>query len=133
MPQKWLWSVYYRKNNPAGIRDILSVDVFSKNDTAITEVFGKTTLGIDNNIMFYINILSSAFSGIKCIVDYLHNGPLNITSNTKCGRAVVLLSIVINVILTFFKKCLGALVIGFHLSEMQDGIWVVLTIWHADQ
>ena len=132
-PKNGIGQCITEKNNPAvfriyriNFRYILSVDVFSKNDTAITEVFGKTTLGIDNNIMFYLNILSSAFSGIKCIVDYLHNGPLNITSNTKFGRAVVLSSIVVNVVLTFFKKYVAALGYGFGLSEMQDGIWVFL-------
>ena len=128
-PQNGIGQCITENNNPAVPRDMLSVDVFSKKDTAITEVFGKTTLGIDNNIMFPLNMLSSAFSGIKCIVDYLHNGPLNITFNTKCGRTVVLSSIVVNVILAFFKKfvaALSALGLGVLFGPgMQDGIWVI--------
>ena len=82
----------------------LSEHVWNGNDTTITDVFGAKTLGIDNTIMFPLSILISALSGVKSIVDYISNGPMNITSNTKCGKVVLLSSMLMYVMSSFVGK-----------------------------
>ena len=79
-------------NHTSPIDTLFSVEGrinFSQDDTAITEVFGTTTLGITNNIMFPLNIIISFVTAVKCIMDYFHDGPLKMTSDTKSGRAVI--------------------------------------------
>ena len=70
----------------------------------IKQVFGATTLGIDNNIMFPLSMMISTLSGVKSIIDYLSNDPIKMTSDGKCGKAVVLLSMLIYVMSCFAGK-----------------------------
>ena len=110
---------------------MLSADWFSENDTAITDVFGKTTdvfvMEIDNNIMIRLTIFMSLFSSVKNIVDYLHNGPLKITSSTKWGKAVVLSARTINLFIDLVGKFLLGWGITFSLADFH-GIWTLFAI-----
>ena len=112
------------------IIDVLYIGIENDktDDTTITEVFGKTTFGIGNNIMFPITIVISMFSGIKVIVTYLHSGPLKITSNTKHGRAVVLSSMALNVVIALYGKYSTVRGWGFRNSE-EHGIKVFLFLF----
>ena len=117
---------YYKcvtaQNHSSAIESILSVDGFSSDDTRITELFGRDTFGVSNNIMFPLSFSISLFSGIKSIVDYLHNGPLKMNSNTNCGRAVVSLSMVLHIIISFNGKLLCVQHYTFVFADMH-GIW----------
>ena len=109
-----------------------NVNLFPENNTGITDVFGKTTdlfvVEIDNNIMFRIQMIVSSFSGIKTIVDYMHNGPLKINASTKCGKAVVLSALVIYVNSALIGKFLFAWSLTFACADLH-GIMVFLTIF----
>ena len=69
----------------------------------------------------------SVFSSVKNIVDYLHNGPLKITSSTKWDTAVVLSARIIYLFLALYRKfnLVWDLTIG--LADFH-GIWILLEI-----
>ena len=81
-----------------------SLEIWNENNTVITDVFGTDSFGIDNDIMFPLNMLISTLSGVKCIVDYLSNGPIKLTSNTKCGKVVLLSAMLMYVISSYVWK-----------------------------
>ena len=58
----------------------LSGDVWSRNESKLTKVFGDTTLGVSNDIMYPLSISISFLTGIKSVVGYVHDGPIKITS-----------------------------------------------------
>ena len=112
---------------------IHSSKAWSKNDRAIVEVFGKTTLGIDNDIMYPLSIVISALSGIKCNVDYLYNGMHSTytrnTPHTTWKKAVMLSSTVIYVITCFWEKFLFSMWIAFNIGSNQiHGVLAFLII-----
>ena len=110
---------------------VLSAYLFSEHDNAITDVFGKTTdlfvMEINNDILFRLNIFISVFSSIKNIVDYLHNGPLKLTSSTKWGKAVVLSAMIINLFFALLGKLQYVGSFTFGLADFH-GMWVLLAI-----
>ena len=121
-----------------GVFKILS-NVWKKNDTTITDIFGSDSiLGINNNIWFPISCLMSALSGTRRIIVYMYSGPIRITSNTKRGKVVVSSSMAIYVITSF----LGRFFISYNLarftvgpngpngnSPLSHGIWAFLLIF----
>ena len=107
-------------NHTSPIDTLFSVEGrinFSQDDTAITEVFGTTTLGIPNNIMFPLNVIISFVTAVKCIMDYFHDGPLKMTSDTKSGRAVISSAMLVYVSLSFYGKMVGAMGYAFMGSD----------------
>ena len=92
----------------------------------IKQVFGATTLGIDNKIMFPLSMMISTLSGVKSIVDYLSNGPMKMTSDGKCGKAVVLLSMLMYVLSCFAgKSCVLSLIV--QIAEFDIHVmWIFL-------
>ena len=75
--------------------------LFHWNGDGFTDVFGKTTLGVDTGFMFRLKICVSYYCGIKSIVDYLLNRPMKINSNNKFA---VSLSMVIYISTAYVTK-----------------------------
>ena len=119
----------FRSILPSGNTNISIWNIWQGNNTSIAgikDVFGAKTLGIDNIIMFPMSVLISVLSGVKCIVDYLSNGPMKITSNTKCGKVVVLSAMLMYVMSCFVGKfwiiCFWPQ-LGILVEEDAHGIW----------
>ena len=103
----------------------MSSVIWNGNTTVIKDVFGDQTLGISNNIMFPLKVLVSALRGVKSMVEYLSNGPLQLTSDTECGKLVVLTSMGAYVVSSFIGKSLYLwLIVGAieHLLKGTHGI-----------
>ena len=97
-------------------------------------MFGRTTLGINNNIMFPLSVSMSTLSGIKSVVDYLHNGPMKITYDTKCDKIFALLCMVIYISLSFGMKIMIFTTITFlagvaSLLLQVHGFWIFLIVF----
>ena len=104
----------------------LSGHIWEGNDTQIRQVFGAKTLGIDNNIMFPLSMMISTLSGVKSVVDYLLNGPMKMTSDRKCAKAVVLISMLMYVMSCFAGKfCALSLIVQFTIFDIHV-MWVFL-------
>ena len=102
---------------------------WSKNVTEITAVFGKTTLGVSNQIMFPLSVFLSMVSGIKCIMDYLHNSPMNITSKNKLKRIMIFMSKVMYTISCFYSKIVLCVAISWIDARNRiHGGWTLLII-----
>ena len=118
----------FNNTNPTNMDLFTSIGGFSSNDTEITKVFGRTTLGISNNIMFPLSILISSLSGMKSVIDYLLNGPLKITSTTKYGKVSVLFTLIFIVISSFYSKFLVSMRLAFQFAVFH-GISATLVIF----
>lgn len=88
-------------------------------------IFGGTVVGISTNDMYKLKHLISALVGMKGIIDYLHNGPVKITSNTKCGTVVLAIPLVFYLITSYIAK-LFVWLVAREISETGSslGIWI---------
>ena len=84
----------------------------------LTQVFGKTTLGISNEIMFPLSILMSMLVGIKCVMNYLSNGPIGISSDKKWKRFIILVAELVYTISAFY----GKVILVFHISMLMTAL-----------
>ena len=87
---------------------------WSHDKTEIIAVFGQTTLGVSNSIMFPVSLLLSLVSGVKCVLDYLHNSPLKIASEKKWINIVLFCTKLVYIISAFFCK----LMVFSHICAM---------------
>ena len=96
----------------------------------IKTVFGETTLGISNNIMFPLSICISFLGSVKSTVDYLHNSPMKISSRNSCLKVVIFTSTLIYVTSSFLKKTifhLGfSILVPFYSDAEFHGGWTAL-------
>ena len=108
------------------------------NTSAVTSVFGETTLGISNNIMFPVSQFVSMVSGIMCVVNYLHNGMMKTSSKNRCCTVVIFLAKLMYVITSFWCKMISMWLLiiiitfgSFTLiisSTTVHGIWIFLAV-----
>ena len=76
------------------------------NLTSVTTVFGDTTLGVSNDIMYPISVLISFLGAVKCITFYLHSGPLKIEAKNECINLILLGAKLVYVICSLISKML---------------------------
>ena len=99
-----------------------------KNGSDITTVFGDTTLGISNQIMFPLSLLLSLFGGVKSTVDYLHNSPMKISSESKVCNGIILVSTILYVISSFWNKLTAFIVVSYQPIPGHGG-WKILLVF----
>ena len=76
------------------------------NLTSATTVFGDTTLGVSNDIMYPISVLISFLGAVKCISFYLYSGPLKIESKNECIDKILIGAKLVYVICSLLSKIL---------------------------
>ena len=89
------------------------------NLTSATTVFGDTTLGVSNDIMYPISVLISFLGAVKCITFYLHSGPLKIVSKNGCKDLILIGAKLVYVICSLISKMLlcGIIVEGISVDH----------------
>ena len=80
------------------------IQISFANLSSVSTVFGDTTLGVSNDIMYPISVLISFMGGVKCITLYLHNGPLKIESKNIYKNIVLVIAKLVYIITSIIGK-----------------------------
>ena len=107
------------------------------NLSLVSTVFGDTTLGIANDIMYPISVLISLLGGVKCITLYLHTGPLKLQSKNMCKNIILFIAKLAYIITSIINKLLICTIVeaiihdlvGSHGIYSFFGISIVLIVF----
>ena len=127
---------YSEELNTSCRRDKL-IQISFANLSLVSTVFGDTTLGIANDIMYPISVLISLLGGVKCITLYLHTGPLKLQSKNICKNVVLFIAKLFYIITSIIGKLFVCIIVeaiihdlvGNHGAYSFLGIIIILIVF----
>ena len=117
-----IYTMLLHRSNHSVNLDKFFTDVWWTNDNEIIQVFGKESLGINNAIMFPITLSLSFLSGVKCVADYLINGPMSMLSDKKGCNFIIVIAKVVYVVIEFLNKIVIFWILSIVLGLMDVSI-----------
>ena len=85
----------------------------------VIKIFGHTTLGISNEIIFPLSIFTSMVIGIKCVIVYISKSSPNINEQSRMKRFVVFAAKLTYTTSAFYGKIMLIFCISIPVAELQ--------------
>ena len=101
----------------------------------LCDMFGDTVLGTKTISFFAFSLFISLINGIKSLADYLQNGPMRISSESRRWNGIIYSAKLIYIILAFLNKiCIANLCINvFYMIQVTVQCNYEYTYWDTDE
>lgn len=85
----------------------------------VVQIFGKTSMGVTNEIMFPLSIFISMVVGIKCVMIFISNSSSHTNSKSRLIHFIVFVAKLIYVTSAFYGKVIMILCISIIVTDFQ--------------
>ena len=104
--------------------------IWSGTETQVEVIFGATTFGISNEIMFPLKVLISLISSIECVVQCVYNEEANTKSRCPGFKIINFFCVLIYVISSFLWKIhIIQQFIMFGTDLQVNGFWIFMIVF----